>query len=95
MVIRIDRELACASYRDEASGASQCGKQATAGFITPVEDGAWELLPVCAVHLQEARDLARYTAMAADAAHEHVRPADGVLAARTVWPADVFAGSAV
>jgi hypothetical protein len=83
MVIRIDQSLPCASYRYGTSGGSECGQRAVAGFITPVDGGAWELLPACAAHLQEARDLTRYNAMDADALLQDRRPAESTLVARS------------
>ena len=83
MVIRIDQSLPCASYRNGASGESQCGQRAVTRFITPVDGGAWELLPICSTHLQEARDLTRYSTMSADALLQDARPADRSPVARS------------
>jgi hypothetical protein len=49
MVIQMDSRLPCAMY----AGASRCEHTTTTALITPVADGAWELLPVCAAHLHE------------------------------------------
>ncbi len=49
MLIQIDAPLPCA--QDAAAGL--CAHPTTAAFISPLEGGAWENLPVCPHHLQE------------------------------------------
>jgi hypothetical protein len=50
MLIQIDAPLPCA--QDAAAGL--CAHPTTAAFISPLEGGAWEILPICPAHLQEA-----------------------------------------
>ncbi len=49
MVIRIDAPLPCAQY----AAADLCAQPAALAFISPLDGGAWEILPVCPRHLQE------------------------------------------
>ena len=50
MLIRLDTPLPCAQYATTAL----CAQPTTLAVISPLEGGAWEILPVCPAHLQEA-----------------------------------------
>ncbi len=59
MVIRIDHPYPCASYCFGRAGASVCAHPTTTALISPLDGGAWELLPLCDTHLHEVDDRAR------------------------------------
>ena len=55
MIIILEGALPCAQLEDQPAGqARRCRQPAHIGIITPVDDGVWELLPVCQRHFQEA-----------------------------------------
>ena len=70
MLITIDPPLPCAQLvNDRSSNDSprECGRPAGHALVSQVPAAAWELLPVCAVHLREAsRDLDMGPPSAAD-----------------------------
>jgi hypothetical protein len=53
MVIGIDPALPCGQVMDGQT-RRLCGKPARQAVATPLEDGTWELLPVCSFHLRDA-----------------------------------------
>jgi hypothetical protein len=55
MIIILEGALPCAQLEDQPGGSARhCRLSANTGIITPVEDGVWELLPVCQRHVQKA-----------------------------------------
>ena len=55
MVITIDPPLPCGQPQEDAWEPQRyCGRPATQAIITPLADDAWEMLPFCSTHLNEA-----------------------------------------
>ena len=57
MIIMLEGALPCAQVERRQPSARQpslCRQSANVGIITLVDDGIWELLPVCQQHFQEA-----------------------------------------
>ena len=57
VIITLTIALPCAQLRGREAGQCSpriCGAPAVVGVISPLEDGIWELLPVCQDHLDEA-----------------------------------------
>jgi hypothetical protein len=56
MIIRIEPALPCTDYVTRSSGSEPtlCGEPAATGVISPSGGDAWELIPVCPLHLLEA-----------------------------------------
>lgn len=58
MIITMHSSLSCASPRDEEATTPQhglCGEATTIAILSAIGDGAWELLPVCQHHWDEAK----------------------------------------
>jgi hypothetical protein len=58
MIIQIDPALPCGQLVGGPDAYQPCGELATQAIIGRNDDGTWEMLPVCARHLQEAENLA-------------------------------------
>jgi hypothetical protein len=53
MIINLPMPLPCAQIVPDAGAQTLCRSSARTGYLSPLGDGVWELLPVCPEHQEE------------------------------------------